>query len=377
MAGTLAQFLSNRISSTVQRPFTRSKAAYLKITSSAVIVIAAFSSLDPRPSFSAGQSLAEQARSHLEIGRQDVKAGRPGDAEKEFLRALSLDPRLGEVLLDLTKLHILHGAWRDAEQNINAYLKSHPESPLALGLAGEVRLRERDFGGAEHYLTEVLRIKPDDGMAHKLLGLCYGAQDRWALAGPHLDRAVALLPEDEEARYWRGRCLFELGKYAQAIGDFREVLRIRPGMLKAYDNLGLCYDRLSRFDLAMENYRQAIKLDRLQNSHYVWPYVNLASLLNHFHHYNDVVMLLEPVAKWESRSAAVYYHLGRARLGLRQFELAEGNLSLASRLDPSLALPHYQLAQLYRQENKPGKFREQIEIFSSLAVPSEANRSLY
>ncbi len=322
-------------------------------------------------------SVSSEAQAHHNLARGYLQAGQLDDAEREFLRALALDPTRDEILLELAKLHIQRNSLAEAEQNLREFLAAHPNSSLALGLAGEVKFRQKDFGSAERYLLQLITLAPNDGMAHKLLALCYGAQGRWDVARPHLERATALLPLDAETHYWRGRSLLETGHYNEAIAEFRETLKLQPEFLKAYDNLGVCYDQLHKFDLAIENYRRAIELDRKLVGHYIWPYINLASLLNHLRRYEEAVDALVPVVGWDPQSAAIRYHLGRARLGLKQYDQAENDLLRASELDPTLALPHYQLGQLYHLTGKPEKARQHLEMFSKLAQPSEGNRALY
>ena len=330
----------------------------------------------------AGQlvSLSSEARSHYELATEHLRAGQVVQAEREFLRALALDPSRDEILLDLAKLHIRGDALAEAETNLRQYLAAHPEAPLALGLAGEAKFRERDYAGAERYLTQALALQPDDGLAHKLLALCFAARGRWDLARPHLDRAAALLPRDEESHYWRGRCLLETAHYDEAISEFLKTLQLRPDFLKAYDNLGVSFDQLQRFEQAVGYYRQAVELDRKLKAQYIWPYINLASLLNHLRRYHEAAALLEAVVDWKmenAQAAAIHYHLGRARLGLGQYDKAEQELRRATGLDPALALPHYQLGRLYKLTVKPDEARDEFEIFSRLARPSAGNRSLY
>lgn len=326
------------------------------------------------------QLTPETSEAHHTLALEYLSAGQTQNAEREFLRALALDPGRDEILLELASLHLRGDSLGEAERNLREYLAAHPGSSLALGLAGEVRFREKDFVGAERYFERAVGLAPDDGIAHKLLALCYGARGRWDLARPHLDRAANLLPRDEEAHYWRGRSLLETAHYDDAISEFRETLKLRPGYLKAFDNLGVCYDQLQRFDMAVENYRQAIELDRKLGARYVWPYINLASLLNHLRRYAEAAELLAPVESWDAQNpqaAAIHYHLGRARLGLKEYDEAERELLRSTQLDPALALPHYQLGRLYKLAGKPDESRRQLEIFSSLARPSEGNRSLY
>ena len=133
------------------------------------------------------------------------------------------------------------------------------------------------------------------------------------------------------------RSLLETVHYGEAIAEFREALKLQPEFLKAYDNLGVCYDQLQKFDLAIKNYRQAIELDRKLGTHYPWPYINLASLLNHLRRYGEAVELLAPVAGWDPQAseAVIRYHLGRARLGLKQYGPAEHGLLRATAEDLS------------------------------------------
>ena len=99
-------------------------------------------------------SVSEDAQSHYEAAQAHWRAGQTQEAEREFLRALALDPSRNEILLDLAKLHIRGNALTEAEQNLRGYLKANPESSLALALAGEVKFRQKDFAAAEKYFRE-------------------------------------------------------------------------------------------------------------------------------------------------------------------------------------------------------------------------------
>src|SRR2546426_9850557 len=88
---------------------------------------------------------SQAAEAGLRDGQRDLEAGRLEDAEREFFRALALDPTRDEVLIDLARLHIRVRAFKESEEELRSYLRAHPDAPLALGLAGEVKFRERDF----------------------------------------------------------------------------------------------------------------------------------------------------------------------------------------------------------------------------------------
>jgi Flp pilus assembly protein TadD len=49
------------------------------------------------------------------------------------------------------------------------------------------------------------------------------------------------------------------GAYEQAIKPFEAALRLRPDWPEAYNDLALVYLLLGNYDLAIENYRQALQ----------------------------------------------------------------------------------------------------------------------
>ena len=49
--------------------------------------------------------------------------------------------------------------------------------------------------------------------------------------------------------------------------------------MKAYDNLGLCLEALGKNDEAIEQYQNAVRLNRDNNLRSPWPPMNLGALL--------------------------------------------------------------------------------------------------
>ncbi len=60
----------------------------------------------------AGQlaSLSSEARAHYELATEHLRAGQVVQAEREFLRALALDPSRDEILLDASRSGAGEGA---------------------------------------------------------------------------------------------------------------------------------------------------------------------------------------------------------------------------------------------------------------------------
>ena len=88
------------------------------------------------------------------------RAGKAGQAETWLDRAVSLDPSLDAALLYAGALRERRGALEDAAKNYLAYLKRHPDSPVALLRLGVAANRAGRNDVAVAYLRKVIEKAP-------------------------------------------------------------------------------------------------------------------------------------------------------------------------------------------------------------------------
>jgi Flp pilus assembly protein TadD/4-amino-4-deoxy-L-arabinose transferase-like glycosyltransferase len=154
--------------------------------------------------------------------------------------------------------------WRRAEQE-------NPNISSIHNNLGTASLKRREFGQAERYFRQALRLEPDNGVYHFNLGVALAEQGDESQAQREFQTAVdvdaqlavdlGLLAKDElEARrfssarllfqwiveqyadsapahYGLGVALQELGRVAQATDHFRRAFQLDPRMLAAGNNL--------------------------------------------------------------------------------------------------------------------------------------------
>jgi Tfp pilus assembly protein PilF len=111
---------------------------------------------------------------------------------------------------------------------------------------GRARLQEGNLAGAEEVLRRALAADPNLAKTHFFLGTVLKNAGRYDESLAHLRTAANRYPRDRVVRNQIGRVLFLQRKFADAIGEFREVLRIDPEDLQAHYNLMLCYQGLGR-----------------------------------------------------------------------------------------------------------------------------------
>lgn len=148
-------------------------------------------------------------------------------AEKFFLKALGINPKLPEVYINLADLYFKQRNFADAIDLLQTGTYEVPEN-LVL----------------KHYLARV-----------------YMEDARLDLAVDELDKILEEQPENYDAYYDLGRIYFELGNYDLAIDCFENVLKYKNDNEWIFYYLGQAYEANNEIDKAISNYLKAITVN--------------------------------------------------------------------------------------------------------------------
>ena len=121
---------------------------------------------------------------------------------------------------------------------------------------------------------------------------------------------MAAAPETAIYHYWLGRLDYDAGQYAAAIAHLQAAAIRDPSFPRTFDNLGLCYEALNQIDLAIAQYREAVRLNRLVADPSPWPAINLGSALARGGAYEEAEALLREAVRIDPAAAPAQYHLG-------------------------------------------------------------------
>lgn len=267
----------------------------------------------------------------------------------------------------------------------------------------ERALGKRDYTRAETILVEEINRDPKSPRAAKLLVLAGGL---FFLDGQYLNSAIAyqkagaIAPLDERSRftmamafirisrrdwarleleklselspknalylYWLARLDYDAQQYQTAIDRLQKVVELDPQMMRAWDNLGLCYDYLGKYDEAVRHYRRAVTLNRQQPPPSPWPPLNLAITLISLNNLTEAESHLREALRYDARLAQAHYQLGQALEKQGREAEAVRSLSQAVTLDPVYPEPHYTLGRIYQRLGEAKKAAEAFETFRKL-----------
>jgi tetratricopeptide (TPR) repeat protein len=190
----------------------------------------------------------------------------------------------------------------------------------------------------------------------------------WAKA--ELQKLASAQPQNPLYVYWLGRLDFDAQQYAAAINRFQKAIELDPKMVRAYDNLGLCHDYIGRVDEAIQDYRQAIELNRLHPHPSPWPHLDLAVVLMEKNQLAEAEQSLREAIRYDSQLPQAYYQLGRVLESANRDPEAVEALKQAAGLDASYPDPHYLLGRIYRRMGQNPLAKAEADQFLNLKKSS-------
>lgn len=209
-------------------------------------------------------------------------------------------------------------------------------------------------------------IAPLDDPTRFSLAMAYLQLNRRDWGRDQLEKLSRGDPQNPLYLYWLAKLDYDARAYIPAINRLRRVIELDPNMMRAYNNLGLCYDSMGQFDEAIQSFTRAIELNRKQEQPSAWPPLNLAVSLISLNRLDEAETRLHEALSYKPKFPQGYYELGMVLEKQRKFEDAIAALQRAIELDPSYAEPHYTLGRIYQRQGKREEAQEEIEKFKKL-----------
>jgi tetratricopeptide (TPR) repeat protein len=242
-----------------------------------------------------------------------------------------------------------------AEKIIVTHMMIQPQDPELITLLAEVRM---DQGRAEEALTltgDAERLGGATALRAHVAGLAYSGLGRLDLAEPQFRRAIQLDPRFVAAHYFLARLLYTRNRFDQAIAESKTTIALSPDFVRAYENLGLCYEGKHDLKEAEIWYHEAIRRNADSTTKTEWPMLDLATMLIRDERIREARSYLEQALAINPHNAQSLFEMGvlLEKSGDRERALAE--FREAMKYDETLAGAYYHAARIcqvlgYREE---------------------------
>ncbi len=174
-------------------------------------------------------SITPSAAAYVALADLEKQLTHLDEAAAAYRKATELDPALHEARYALIDTMMKRRNFDDAAAELRRLLVSSPKEARAHELLANVLLELGDSKAAVASYQSTIDAGGENGAL--LMKLARLQLERLGLVGPAaktLRRAVKLDPKLAEARYYLGLALKDLGRNAEAKGEFRQYLTLAP-----------------------------------------------------------------------------------------------------------------------------------------------------
>lgn len=182
-------------------------------------------------------------------------------AAAQLQRCLDLNPEFDNAMTGLALALTRLGHADEAKVWLNKAVKSNPQNYRAWYQLGLVSAAFVDLPGAQSAYERALSIQPNFPPAQRDLGMLLFQQKNYSAAAPHLERAIVLGLADSHLHNFLGICYSRTNQLQKAVQNYREALKLEPELSDAHLNLAFALQRLGNNKEARSEYDTACRLE--------------------------------------------------------------------------------------------------------------------
>jgi tetratricopeptide (TPR) repeat protein len=254
-----------------------------------------------------------------------------------------------------------------AEKMIECKLVVDPRNTALITLLAEVRYNQKRYTQALQLVDDADAIAGPTAKGTTLRGLVAVDDSRLDLAESKFREAIQLDPKYAFAHFCLSRLHYTRNQYDESIQDSKAVIALAPNSVRAYENLGLCYEAKEQFEEAKKWFLQAIRVGASGGRQTEWPSLHLATMLVR----NDRIeearpYLLEALRLNPNNSHA---HLQMAIVLEKTGDLvgASQELQRTLSLDPNNAEAHYRAGRIQQRLGNKDQADKEFAQFRKLS----------
>lgn len=262
------------------------------------------------------------------MGRARERKGELDLAQKNYQRAIDLNPKSIDALQALAHLLAGQGKWDKSMELLARARAIAPDSVDVLRKFAAASLRAGHAGEAVDAAQQLIKLRPEESEAVYLLGVAQLQNNEPEQARATLEKYVKLRPTDPLALLALGMVEINLRDFQAAQASFQQCIQLDPKQVEAYYELGSVSKDMGDAAAAVPNLEKALAIDPAH--------------------------------------ARAHALLGQVYLSQRDYSKAQEHLTRAVELAPEAPDTHYQLGLLFARLNQQQRAQREMDQFHKL-----------
>jgi protein O-mannosyl-transferase len=205
-------------------------------------------------------------------------------------------------------------------------------------------------------------VTQNNYLAYYNLGVTYNGIGRYQEAIEEFRQAIKIRPRYADAHCNLGFAYGKLDRYQEEIDAYKQVIRIKPNYADAHCNLGVAYGNLGRWQDEVEACKKAIKI----KPDFAEAHCNLGFAYGNLGRYQEAIESYKQVIRIKPDFAEVYNNIGFAYGKLDRYQEAIEACKKAIKIKPDYADAHYNLGVAYLEMGDKNSALAEFNILKSL-----------
>jgi tetratricopeptide (TPR) repeat protein len=256
-----------------------------------------------------------------------------------------------------------------AEKVIVSRLVDQPHDADLITYLAELRLDQGRTDEALHLIDDAEHIAGPTALRAQIAGLAETARGQLTPAEKQFRQAIQLDPKFVAAHYFLARLLYTRNRFDDAIQESKATIALSPDFVRAYENLGLCYEGKDDPKQAEYWYREAIDRNSEAAVKTEWPLLDLATLLIQNEKIEEARPFLQQALALNPENAQSHFQMGILLEKSGDLRNALAQLHTAVKLDPKLASAYYRAARLCKKLGRGQEAQRDFEKYTALTQP--------
>ncbi len=203
------------------------------------------------------------------------------------------------------------GKFEEAEIEFAKVLVGEPDDPDALTGMGLIKVHMGEYDQALTFLGEALKRRPKVARLHYLMALTLLKLGRLDESEEYFYSGLEIDPEDALASRYQALKLYAQGNYEEALKRYSDFVSENPGqMWDVWNELGTLYYINQQYEFAREAFENAIELARAMNLSLPFVHYNLGLCYNAMSDYAAAREQFSIALEMDSQLAAAWAALG-------------------------------------------------------------------
>ena len=181
------------------------------------------------------------------LGRAYFFAGRADASERAMLATLQLEPGFWFAHRSLARLRIAKKDYTKAEAHIQMVLRRRPQDGQARRLLGLVAFERKQYDRALRIFEALRRDEPGDAELALLIADVHNSQGRHAAAAALLKDLAKVHGDNLRLLEIYGRTLAQDKQFQRAANQFERIVRMAPNAYHVLAMLEMCYVEMKKW----------------------------------------------------------------------------------------------------------------------------------